>query len=238
MYAGRYLWWNMLAFGLFLFFSIYFFYMSWLLIRVSGCAQIIGGCGALESRLNGVVRPTGLLLAGILVLTSTVLRIHYLKISPLWGLALFVWFGAASDFFFVFGNLWMANVGIIDIVRMMPVEALFLVTLAGFLCFPLELYKKAPKGVVNMLSYVTGFTASFSFCFTIANSSRLVPFVQAITGSDNLGAAAGRFQQQMQGILAFGHQGVMPMLVVFAIFASALSYYVVTRKGPSGSAAR
>lgn len=237
MYAGRYLWWNMLAVGLFLFFSIYFYYFGWLAIRVSGCGAVIGQCGALEGRLNETIRPGGLLFAGILVLTSTVLRIHYLKISPLWGLALFVWFGASSDFFFLFGNLWMANIGIVEIARLMPVEALFLIALTGFLCFPLELYRDRPKGALNLVYYVTGFTASYSFCFSIAKSTILPEWIRRITGSEQLAGAVHHFQLQLQKMLGLGHDGIMPLLIAFAIFASTLSYFIVMRNRPMGAPA-
>ena len=56
MFAGRYLWWNMFAVMAYVFFAIYFFYVSWLAIRVSGCAALSDGCGGLEVQLNAVVR--------------------------------------------------------------------------------------------------------------------------------------------------------------------------------------
>jgi hypothetical protein len=68
MFAGRYLWWNMIATMAYVFFAIYFFYVSWLAIRVSGCASVAGHCGLLETQLNAVVRPYGMVACGIIVL--------------------------------------------------------------------------------------------------------------------------------------------------------------------------
>ena len=85
MYAGRYLWWNAIASMAYVFFAIYFYYITWLAIRVSGCAAVVGNCGLLDTKLNGVLRPYGMLACGIIVLASGVMRIHFLKMSPLWG---------------------------------------------------------------------------------------------------------------------------------------------------------
>src|SRR3989338_5339083 len=109
MFAGRYLWWNMIAAMGYVFFAIYFYYVSWLAIRLSGCAELVGSCGALETDLNAVIRPYGMVACGILVLATGIMRIRFLKMSPLWGLALFIWFCSSAEFFFGLGNLWFAR---------------------------------------------------------------------------------------------------------------------------------
>ena len=32
----------------YIFFAIYFYYLAWLAVRLSGCAAVVGSCGALE----------------------------------------------------------------------------------------------------------------------------------------------------------------------------------------------
>ena len=64
MFAGRYLWWNMIAAMAYVFFAVYFYYVSWLAIRVSGCAAVAGSCGALETQLNNWVEKVQLFGAG------------------------------------------------------------------------------------------------------------------------------------------------------------------------------
>ena len=174
MFAGRYLWWNMIASMAYVFFAIYFYYVSWLAIRVSGCAALAGSCGALETQLNAVVRPYGMVACGIIVLATGVMRIRFLRMSPLWGLALFVWFGASSEFFFNFGNLWFARVDMADILETMPMDTLFLAALVFFLCFPVELYKKSPAGGQKVMYLVAGFMAANYFTFTVANSPKVM----------------------------------------------------------------
>ena len=236
MYAGRYLWWNALAAAGFLFFSIYFYYVTWLAIRVSGCSAVVGRCGALETQLNGVIQPYGLLACGVIVLASAVLRIHYLGMSPLWGLALFIWFGASADFFFNFGDLWFAHVDLATILKGMPIEAVFLFALVGFLVCPVELYKKSPQGGLRVIYYVAGFTASYSFSFTIAKSAQLPSYVRLVTHSDDLALAAVEMQRRLHAFLSMGREGTIPMVIVLALFVAALSYLVVMRKTPGGAA--
>ena len=237
MYAGRYLWWNMVASMAYIFFSIYFYYVSWVAIRVSGCSAVVGSCGDLDTRLNAIIRPHGMLACGIIVLASGVMRIHFLKMSPLWGLALFIWFGASSEFFFNFGDLWFANVEMETIVSGMPIETLFLCVLVVFLCFPVELYKKSPEGALRVVYYVAGFTASYSFSFTVANSPISVAYVSVITGSDDSVAAFQAFQLRLRAVLSMGQEGWLPIVVAFAVFFASLSYLVVMRKAPGGGQA-
>jgi hypothetical protein len=237
MYAGRYLWWNAIATMAYIFFAIYFYYLTWLAVRVSGCAAVVGSCGELDTWLNGIVRPYGILACGIVVLTSGVLRIYFLKMSALWGLALFIWFGASADFFSSLGSLWFANVDMKTILVGMPVETLFLAALVAFLCFPVELYKKSPSGVLRLVYFVAGFTASYSFSFTIASSPKSVAFVRMITGSDDMVAQFQAFQQRLRAILSLGHDGWLPITIAFAVFFASLGYLVVMRKAPGGAPA-
>lgn len=237
MYAGRYLWWNAIATMAYVFFAIYFYYLTWLAVRVSGCAAVVGSCGELDTWLNGIVRPYGMLACGVVVLASGVMRIHFLGMSPLWGLALFIWFGASADFFFNFGNLWFANVDMQTILAGMPNETLFLAALVAFMCFPVELYKKSPSGALRLIYFVAGFTASYSFSFTIANSPKSVAYVRLITGSDAAVAQFEAFQRQLRALLSLGHDGWLPITIAFAVFFASLGYLVVMRKAPGGSPA-
>jgi len=237
MFAGRYLWWNMFASMAYVFFAIYFFYVSWLAIRLSGCASLASSCVGLEAKLNAVVRPYGMVACGIIVLASGIMRIRFLKMSPLWGLALFVWFGASAEFFFNFGNLWFAHVDMGTILAGMPIETLFLAALVLFMCFPVELYKKSPAGGLRVIYFVAGFTASYSFSFTVANSPQLLAYARLITGNEALVADIAEIQVRTRHFLSLGHDGLLPMVVVLAIFISALSYLLWIRKQPGGTPA-
>jgi hypothetical protein len=235
MFAGRYLWWNMIAAMAYVFFAIYFYYVSWLVIRVSGCAAVAGSCGSIETQLNAVIRPYGMVTCGIVVLATGIMRIRFLRMSPLWGLALFVWFGASAEFFFSLGNRWFARTPVDEIFSTVPIETCFLAALVFFLCFPVELYKKSPEGGLRVMYYVAGFTASYSFSFTIANSPLVLPYVRLITGSEAWVLQVAEVQAKMRHFLALGHPGLMPITVVLALFISALSYLLWVRKQPGGA---
>lgn len=237
MFAGRYLWWNMIAAMAYVFFAIYFYYVSWLAIRVSGCASVAGSCGLLETQLNAVIRPYGMAACGIAVVAAGIMRIRFLGMSPLWGLALFVWFGASAEFFFNFGNLWFARMPMEEIVRLMPIEAFFLAALVVFMCFPVELYKKSPEGGLRVMYFVAGFTASYSFTFTIANSPKLLSYVRLATGSEEIVARVAEAQEQARIYLALGQPGLLPMVLVLSVFIASLSYLLWVRKQPGGAPA-
>jgi hypothetical protein len=237
MYAGRYLWWNAIAAMGFLFFSIYFYYVTWLAIRVSGCSAAIGKCGSMETYLNAVIKPYGLLACGIIVVATGVLRIHFLKMSPLWGLALFIWFGASADFFFNFSGLWFAHVDFGTILGGMPIETGFLAVLVVFLACPVELYKKSPQGALRVIYYVAGFTASYSFSLTVAQSQQLPSYVRLVTGSDQMVALCVVMQHRLEALLSLGQPSGLPIVVVLSLFIAALSYLVVMRKAPGGATA-
>jgi hypothetical protein len=235
MFAGRYLWWNMIATMAYVFFAIYFYYVSWLAIRVSGCAAAAGSCGLLETQLNAVVRPYGMIACGITVVAVGVMRIRFLRMSLLWILALFVWFGASSEFFFTFGNLWFARTPMAEIIAGMPIETYFLAALVIFLCFPVELYKKSPEGGLRVMYFVAGFTASYSFSFSIATSPTVPAYVRLATGSDVLALDVAEAQAKLQNLLALGHAGTLPIVLALAIFIASLSYLLWVRRQPGGA---
>lgn len=234
MFAGRYLWWNMVASMAYVFFAIYFYYVSWLVIRVSGCAAAAGSCGIIETQLNAVVRPYGMIACGIIVVATGIMRIRYLQMSPIWGLALFVWFGASADFFFNFGNLWFAKVDMADILKTMPVDALFLAAFVFFLCFPVELYKKSPAGGLRVMYFLAGFMASYSFTFTIANSPKVLAYLKLLGGSDELIAGVATMQANMRHLLSLGQEGTLPVIVALGMFVASLAYLLWIRKQPGG----
>jgi hypothetical protein len=119
----------------------------------------------------------------------------------------------------------------------MPIETLFLAALVIFLCFPVELYKKSPEGGLRVMYFVAGFTASYSFSFTVANSPHVLGYVTLITGNDALVASIAEIQARARHYLSLGHEGLLPMVVVLAIFISALSYLLWIRKQPGGAPA-
>ena len=237
MFAGRYLWWNMTATMAYVFFAVYFYYVSWLAIRMSGCASVAGNCGILETQLNAVVRPYGMMACGITVLAVGIMRVRFLRMSPLWGLAFFVWFGASAEFFFNFGNLWFAKVPVDEIFGSLPIEASFLVALVIFLCFPVELYKKSPEGGLRVMYFVAGFTASYSFTFTIASSPQVLSYMRLLGASDELVLRVSQVQEQTRHFLSLGQSGTLPMIVVLAVFVASLSYLLWVRKQPGGAPA-
>jgi hypothetical protein len=235
MFAGRYLWWNTVAVMAYIFFAIYFYYVTWLAIRVSGCAAVVGNCGELDSALNGTVRPYGMFAAGMVVLVCGALRIQFLRMSALWNLALLVWFCASAEFFFTFGDLWYARVDADTMLAAVPLEALFLAALITFLCFPVELYKKSPSGALRLIHYVAGFTASYSFSFTIATSPQAVAYVRILTRSSAVVSEFQLLQEKLRAIVSMGHDSPLPVVVALALFVASLSYLVVIRKAPGGA---
>ena len=59
MFAGRYLWWMLIAIAIFLFFTMCFDYVTWLTVVSSGCARIAGSCGPIIVTMTGSMKPSG-----------------------------------------------------------------------------------------------------------------------------------------------------------------------------------
>jgi hypothetical protein len=234
MFAGRYLRWAALAVGAWVFFSFYLYYASWLFFRLSGCAAAVGGCGDVEARLNAVIRPYGLLAAAVVLLAASVLRIHYLRMSPLWGLALFVWFGASAEFLASVGNLWFARIALEKVLAALPIETLYLAVLVAFLCFPVELFRRAAEPGLRLVAYVAGFVASYSFSFTIATSASLPAYVLMLTGSAPIAQAVLGLQAALKPWVAPPDSGLMPAVAALAVFLACLSFILASRKTPIG----
>ncbi|MDH6268554.1 hypothetical protein M2360_003960 [Rhizobium sp. SG_E_25_P2] len=234
MFAGRYLRWAALAVGAWVFFSFYLYYASWLFFRLSGCAAAVGGCGDVEARLNAVVRPYGLFAAAAVLLAASVLRIHYLRMSPLWGLALFVWFGASAEFLMTVGNLWFAHIPLEKVLAALPIETFYLAALVAFLCFPVELFRRAEQPGLRLIAYVAGFVASYSFSFTVATSTSLPAYVYWVSGSVPIAQTVVHVQAALKPWVAPADSGLMPAAAALAVFLACLSFILASRKTPIG----
>ncbi len=81
MFAGRYLWWMLIAAAIFLFFSMCFDYATWTVVAISGCAEIAGSCGPIVLTMSGAMKPAGIGLAGAIMVFCTFARLRYLSVK-------------------------------------------------------------------------------------------------------------------------------------------------------------
>jgi hypothetical protein len=98
-----------------------------------------------------------------------------------------------------------------------------------------ELYKKSPEGGLRVMYFVAGFTASYSFTFTVANSPQVLSYLRLLGGSDEMVLRVAQAQEQTRYFLSLGQPGTLPMIVVLAIFVASLSYLLWVRKQPGGA---
>jgi len=232
MFAGRYLKWNAIAVACYLFFSFYLYYVSWLIVHVSGCATVLGGCRSVESGLNDVVRPYGLLAACVLVITSGVLRIHFLKLNPLWCLALLVWVGAASGFLFGLGPQWFAGAPFKIILADFPLDLLFLVVMIAFLCFPVEFYQSEMSGGQRLSAAIAGFSAAYAVIVSLLNSPLPIAMIRSMFRSETLAAQAVAMQTRLLNLLLPTGSGLVPLATTLALFALSLLAVLIARRAP------
>jgi uncharacterized membrane protein YhaH (DUF805 family) len=120
MFAGRYLWWMLIALAVFLFFSMSFDYVTWATVATSGCARVAGSCGPLILTMTGTIKPVGYYLAGGIILIVTFARIHYIGLGWLWCLFAFALFVASAPFPLLLANAWTGQLNSEKVLENMP----------------------------------------------------------------------------------------------------------------------
>ena len=106
MFAGRYLWWMLIAMAIFLFFAMCFDYVTWATVATSGCARVAGTCGPIIVTMTGSMKPAGVYLAGSIMLAVTFVRIRYIGMSWLWSAFVLILFIASAPFPLLLANAW------------------------------------------------------------------------------------------------------------------------------------
>ncbi|TCR93369.1 hypothetical protein [Rhizobium sp. BK376] len=222
MFAGRYLWWMLIAIGTFVFCAIYFDYVGWTIIQFSGCERNAGSCGPLISLMGGAVKPAGFWLCGGIVLFCMLARILFLRLSLLWSIAAIVWFAASTDFPTIFVSIWEGHVQLDAIFGVLPLPLLFLVLFAAYLLVPFEDDDRQPLGSWRLPRYAAALTAAHVTLWAFANQPNLPLLLAGKMQMPSLGAAIANLQPQLNYLAELGIDDTTPIYASLMIFACAL----------------
>lgn len=222
MFAGRYLWWTMIAIGGFVFFALYFDYAAWLFVQLSGCSKRAGSCGPLLTFLAGTVKPAGFWLVGGILFVCTLVRIRYLRFGYGWCLAAAVWFLAAVPFPTLFASLLDGQIRPGDAFGTIPVALLFLAALMAYLLIPFGEDGGPPNAGWRGFRRAAGVIAAYPTLLVLATDPRLVPFTANSLALPQLASRVAQLQRQTVHVLPFGGDDVVLGRVALLFFVALL----------------
>ncbi|NKN39573.1 hypothetical protein HFC70_24815 [Agrobacterium sp. a22-2] len=197
MFAGRYLWWMLMSTATFLFFAVYFDYVTWGLMQISGCSGTVGRCGSMAAHMGGGLKPTGFLAVAAVVLAATVARIAYLKVNLLWALAFAVWLLASAPFFLLFRDIWAGRLTLEVIAAAAPPSVLLLAGAIAYLCFPLEECRPPDGRVAQGLKLLAALAAGQATLVSLAAIESLAGSTAWLSGSQLSGMVVRQVQLKL-----------------------------------------
>ena len=222
MFAGRYVWWMLIAVAIFLFFSMCFDYVTWAIVAVSGCAEVAGSCGPIVLSMSGSMKPMGMGLASVIMIVCTVMRLRYLSVSWFWVVAALFWFYASTSFPGILAAGWTGQLRPEMVAESLPVAFLFLNVLCAYLAAPFEEGVTVPFGEWKWLRLLLWLTAGYGILAAIAETSGFGVAPARFIGLPWIATEIGSLQEPLAVVLDFGTGGAMPAYLVLAFFVAGL----------------
>ncbi len=227
MFAGRYLWWMLIAIAVFLFFTMCFDYVTWLSVVISGCTRVAGSCGPLILTMSGSMKPSGVYLAGGIILVVTFARIHYIGLNWLWALVAAVWFVASAPFPLLLASGWTGQLKPQAVLEALPVSFLFLVTFCIYICSAFEESGTKPFGVWRPVRLAAHLSAIYCALLALAETSAFATIPGRMLGEPGLTAVVAGLQPGLQDILTLGSNDRMLALIALGIFVGCMAFSIL-----------
>jgi uncharacterized membrane protein YhaH (DUF805 family) len=222
MFAGRYLWWMLIAIAVFLFFSMSFDYVTWATVAGSGCARIAGSCGPLILTMTGSVKPIGYYLAGGIILIITFARIHYIGLGWLWCLFALALFVASAPFPFLLANAWTGQLNPGKVLESLPVAFPFLLVFCSYIGWSFEEGIGEPLGPWRGLRTAIRLSAAYGGLVSIAQTPDVAWMPGRLFGMPWLSALLAAWQPRLHDALGFGSQGETLGYLALTVFTLGL----------------
>ncbi|WP_160005220.1 hypothetical protein [Rhizobium sp. 18055] len=222
MFAGRYLWWMLIALAVFLFFSMSFDYVTWATVATSGCARVAGSCGPLILTMTGTFKPAGYYLAGGIILIITFARIHYIGLGWLWCLFAFALFMASASFPLLLANAWTGQLNAEKVLENLPVAFPFLVVFCTYIGWSFEDGGGTPLGPWRRLRVLIRLSGAYGALIAVAVTPAFAWMPGRLLGLPWLSASLAAGQSRLHDALALGAQGDKLAYLALAIFALGL----------------
>ncbi|CAN7203072.1 hypothetical protein [Rhizobium sp. LjRoot258] len=223
MFAGRYLWWMLIAIAIFLFFTMCFDYVTWLTVVSSGCARIAGSCGPIIVTMTGSMKPSGVYLAGGVILVVTLARIHYLSMGWFWGVVVQIWFVASAPFPLLLANGWTGQLKPETVLEGLPVAFLFLVVFCAYIGWSFEDSGARPLGVWRTLRATISLSAVYGTLLALSETPAFATTPGRFLGQMQLSTSIAALQPTLHDVLTIGMARDTFAYLVFAIFVAGLA---------------
>ena len=246
MFAGRYLWWVLMCVAGFLFFAVYFDYVTWMLVQLSGCAKSAGSCGRIGTAMQGNLKPLGFWAVGAVLFGCTLWRILYLRMNPGWGVAAGIWFLVSAPFLMLFDRLWSGQLTY-AVIAEVPVSCLFLAAFVAYLALPLEeIADPAPdeegedgqsRRVLQWLQRISAVAAVHAVLLSLALEPRFPRLAADWTGVTMLRDLLEFLQPGAFYVLTLGTGSLAPAYAMFFTFVAGLGATFFLRLRPVSLAA-
>lgn len=232
MFAGRYLWWMLMCTAAFLFFAVYFDYVTWGLMQISGCSEVVGRCGAMAAHMGGGLKPAGFLIVAAVVLAITIARIAYVRIHLLWALAFAVWLLASAPFFLLFRDIWAGRLTLEVIAAAAPPSLLLLGAAIAYLCCPLEEFRQPSGRTARGFKLVAAIAAGQATLASLAGIETLPGSSVWWSGSLLSGLSWQNIQQTLDRLASLA--GLLPAFAGASVLAVILAAALIRQLAQPG----
>ena len=222
MFAGRYIWWMLIAVAIFLFFSMCFDYVTWIVVAVSGCAEVAGSCGPIVVSMSGAMKPAGMGLASLIMVICTVGRLRYLRCGWGWAAAALVWFYASAAFPGILAAGWTGQLRPEMVAESLPAAFLFINLLCAYLAIPFEEGRTVPFGEWRWLRGLLWFCAAYGTLTAFAETPGFGAAPARFIGMPWLAETLAGLQAPLEAVLDLGTGSMVPAYAVLAMFAAGL----------------
>ncbi|AHF83030.1 hypothetical protein RLEG3_14935 [Rhizobium leguminosarum bv. trifolii WSM1689] len=222
MFAGRYLWWMLIAIGIFMFAALSLDYITWLTIQLSGCGDMAGACEPVLRLISGMLKPTCIWAAIGVLFIATMLRLHTLSLLWFWGPIVVVWFVASTPIL-LFVAADAAALTQPATLAALPVALLFLAVFIAYLVIAVEDGNKLPLPASVPLRLTRRLTAVYGALAGAAFMPELSRMAGILLDMPALAVVIALVQPYLQTVLTLGTGSMAPAYAVLAAFIAALA---------------
>jgi uncharacterized membrane protein YhaH (DUF805 family) len=223
MFAGRYLWWMLIALAVFLFFAMSFDYVTWATVATSSCARVAGSCGPLILMMTGTIKPIGYYIAGGIILVITFARIHHIGMSWLWCLFVLVLFGASAPFPLLLANVWTGQMNAEMVMQSLPVAFPFLVVFCTYIGWSFEDGGGRPLGPWRWLRVAIRLSALYGAMIALAQTPTFAWMPGRLLDMPSLSVLLAIWQPKLETALTLGALDDRLAYLALAVFSTALA---------------
>ncbi|MGR6431642.1 hypothetical protein ACU5AY_12065 [Rhizobium sp. PAMB 3174] len=233
MFAGRYVWWMLMAVTAFLFFAVFYPYVVWFFAALTECSATPEGCAGQSAFFNGFLKPFGLTMTAVGVFGCSAARILYLRLAPAWIAAIGIWLVASAGKLMILASLWSGAPRPAVLIETTPQQVLFLAALLVFLAFPIESFKESSSPPWRVANWLAALAAAWSCIAAFAGMEELPALLHRLPGPGLAVSAVEYLQGFGTSLAGMGGLVSSPALSMFIVYFGVLALLVILRIRPA-----